>query len=106
MVDVLWKQHLDDIRLDSLVCMFGVQKPVIGMVHLWPLPGAPGYSGYGIGTILDHARQKQKITNNDVEKLTGVKHWQAANYLKILTKQRKLIKFGKTTNTFYKPVKY
>ncbi len=59
-----------------------------------------------LNAIMDFARQKQKITNNDVEKLTGIKHWQAANYLKILTKQRKLIKFGKTANTFYKPVKY
>jgi membrane complex biogenesis BtpA family protein len=26
-------------------------------VHLWPLPGAPGYSGYGMQTITDHALQ-------------------------------------------------
>ena len=44
MADVAWKKHLDDIRLDSLADMFGVEKPIIGMVHLWPLPGAPGYT--------------------------------------------------------------
>jgi membrane complex biogenesis BtpA family protein len=48
---------LDALRLDSLYELFGVEKPVIGMVHLWPLPGAPGYTGYGIETILDHARR-------------------------------------------------
>ena len=58
-MEVTWKKHLDDIRLDSLAGMFAVPggKPVIGMVHLWPLPGAPGYLGYGIETVLDHARR-------------------------------------------------
>jgi membrane complex biogenesis BtpA family protein len=60
MVDVAWKKRLDEIRLDSLAGMFGVGKPVIGMVHLWPLPGAPGYSGYGVDTILDQARRDAK----------------------------------------------
>ena len=55
MVEVAWKQRLDDLRLGSLAQMFGVEKPVIGMIHLWPLPGSPGYTGYGMGTILDHA---------------------------------------------------
>ena len=55
MVEVAWKQRLDDLRLGSLTGMFGVEKPVVGMVHLWPLPGSPGYTGYGMGTILDHA---------------------------------------------------
>jgi membrane complex biogenesis BtpA family protein len=57
MVGVAWKEHLDDIRLDSLAGMFGTEKPIIGMVHLWPLPGAPGYIGYGMNAILDHARR-------------------------------------------------
>jgi membrane complex biogenesis BtpA family protein len=41
--------------------MFGVEKPIIGMVHLWPLPGAPGHSGYGMGTILEQARRDAEI---------------------------------------------
>ena len=52
-----WKQHLDSIRLGSLAELFAVEKPIIGMVHLWPLPGAPGYQGHGMGPILDHARR-------------------------------------------------
>jgi membrane complex biogenesis BtpA family protein len=56
-MDVAWKKRLDDIRLDSLSDMFGVEKPIIGMVHLWPLPGAPGYSGYGVDAILEQARR-------------------------------------------------
>jgi membrane complex biogenesis BtpA family protein len=56
-VDVAWKDRLDGIRLDSLLALFGKDKPVIGMVHLWPRPGAPGYGGYGMDTILDEARR-------------------------------------------------
>ena len=35
-----WKLEMDRPRLKSLMDLFHVQKPVIGMVHLWPLPGA------------------------------------------------------------------
>jgi membrane complex biogenesis BtpA family protein len=56
-MNVPWKERLDGIRLNSLADMFGVDKPIIGMVHLWPLPGAPGYAGYGMGTIMDQARR-------------------------------------------------
>lgn len=56
-MNVAWKKRLDDLRLDSLDELFGVKSPIIGMVHLWPLPGAPGYSGYGMETILDQARR-------------------------------------------------
>ena len=58
---VTWKEHLDAIRLDSLAAMFGVEKPVIGMVHLWPLPGSPGYNGYGMDTILHQAEQDAEV---------------------------------------------
>jgi membrane complex biogenesis BtpA family protein len=56
-VEVGWKKRLDGLRIDSLAELFGVEKPVIGMVHLWPLPGAPGYAGYGMDTILSRAQQ-------------------------------------------------
>jgi hypothetical protein len=46
---------LDEVQLDSLAALFGVEKPIVGMVHLWPLPGAPGYAGYSIDKILDEA---------------------------------------------------
>ena len=54
--------------------------------------------------IMAYAQGKQKITNDEVEKIIGVKDSQAANYLNLLVKQNKLIKFGKTTNIFYKPL--
>jgi len=57
MTQATWKQRLDGIRIDSLADLFRVDKPVIGMVHLLPMPGAPGYTGYGMSAILDHARR-------------------------------------------------
>ncbi|NNJ11680.1 BtpA/SgcQ family protein [Chloroflexales bacterium ZM16-3] len=51
----LWKARLDSLRISDLGAIFATSKPVIGMVHCWPLPGAPGYSGYGMDTIIEHA---------------------------------------------------
>ncbi|MCU0494532.1 MAG: BtpA/SgcQ family protein [Chloroflexaceae bacterium] len=53
----LWKQQLDSLRIRDLSEIFGTPKPVVGMVHCWPLPGAPGYTGYGMDTIIEQARR-------------------------------------------------
>ncbi len=50
-----WKARLDALQLKDLQEIFRTPKPVIGMVHLWPLPGAPGYTGYGLDTVIEHA---------------------------------------------------
>ena len=57
MVEVAWKRHLDALRLGSLVELFETEKPILGMVHLWPLPGSPGYAGHGMEPILQQARR-------------------------------------------------
>jgi hypothetical protein len=41
--------------------IFGVLKPIIGMVHLRPLPGSPFYSQGEINNIIDIAVQEAKI---------------------------------------------
>jgi membrane complex biogenesis BtpA family protein len=50
-----WKRRLDALQISSLADIFRTAKPIIGMVHCWPMPGAPGYNGYGMQTIIDHA---------------------------------------------------
>lgn len=50
-----WRERLNGLQLDSLSDMFDVDKPIIGMVHLWPMPGSPGYDGYGMETIIERA---------------------------------------------------
>ncbi|MBM4413050.1 MAG: BtpA/SgcQ family protein [Chloroflexi bacterium] len=51
-----WKARLDTLQITSLADIFRTPKPIIGMVHCWPMPGAPGYTGYGMHTIIDHAK--------------------------------------------------
>jgi hypothetical protein len=50
-----WKERMNALQIAHLGELFRTPKPVIGMVHCWPMPGAPGYTGYGVETIIDHA---------------------------------------------------
>lgn len=50
-----WKKRQESVRLVSLREMFGVEKPVIGMVHLPPLPGSPNYDGRGMEPVIEWA---------------------------------------------------
>jgi membrane complex biogenesis BtpA family protein len=52
----IWKAHLDSLQITTLADIFRTAKPVIGMVHCWPMPGAPGYQGYGMRDIISHAQ--------------------------------------------------
>ena len=54
----LWKTHLDSLQITTLADIFRTPKPVIGMVHCWPMPGAPGYRGYGMRDIIRHAQSE------------------------------------------------
>ena len=77
-----WKEEMDRPRLKSLADLFGVPKPVIGMVHLWPLPGAPGYSGYGMQTIIDHAlRDAEALIQGGVDGLAVENMWDLPYYV-------------------------
>jgi membrane complex biogenesis BtpA family protein len=81
MVGVAWKERLDAVRLNSLSDMFGVEKPIIGMVHLWPLPGSPGYTGDGMGAILDHAlRDAEALLEGEVDALIVENMWDLPYY--------------------------
>jgi membrane complex biogenesis BtpA family protein len=77
-----WKQQLDQSRLRALPDLFKVPKPVVGMVHLWPLPGAPGYTGYGMPTIIDHALQDaETLVNGGVDGLLVENMWDLPYYV-------------------------
>lgn len=77
-----WKQEWDRPRLKSLADLFPAPKPVIGMVHLWPLPGAPGYTGYGIQKIIDHAmRDADALIQGGVDGLMVENMWDLPFYV-------------------------
>jgi membrane complex biogenesis BtpA family protein len=77
-----WKQEMDRPRLRSLADLFPAPKPVIGMVHLWPLPGAPGYAGYGMPVIVEHAlRDAEALVQGGVDGLVVENMWDLPYYV-------------------------
>jgi uncharacterized protein len=75
-----WKLAMDAPRLKRLEDLLGVPKPVIGMVHLWPLPGAPGFmgngAGYGMQRIIDEAlREADALVSGGVDGLMVENMW-------------------------------
>jgi predicted TIM-barrel enzyme len=71
-----WRERLNDLQMDSFSRMFGVDKPIIGMVHLWPLPGSPGYSGYRMDVVLEHAlADAEALVENGVDGLIVENMW-------------------------------
>jgi membrane complex biogenesis BtpA family protein len=71
-----WKKKQDAIRLTSLGEMFGVDKPVIGMVHLPPLPGSPNYDGRGLDPIIEWAlRDVEAYQQGGVDGLVVENMW-------------------------------
>lgn len=71
-----WKQRLDALQIQDLRAIFGTPKPVIGMVHLWPMPGAPGYAGYDMDTIIDQAvRDAHALVEGGVDGLIVENMW-------------------------------
>jgi membrane complex biogenesis BtpA family protein len=77
-----WKERLDSLRLKSLKEMFGVEKPIIGMVHLLPLPGSPGYDFYGMEAIIDHAlRDAEALVSGGVDGLIVENMWDLPYYV-------------------------
>jgi membrane complex biogenesis BtpA family protein len=45
----------DDKRMKNFEQMFGVKKPIIGMLHLPPLPGSSVYDGKGLNPVIERA---------------------------------------------------
>jgi membrane complex biogenesis BtpA family protein len=77
-----WKDKLDSLRLKSLKEMFGVKKPIIGMLHLLPLPGAPGYDFYGMEAIIEHAlRDAEALVSGGVDGLIVENMWDLPYYV-------------------------
>lgn len=55
--------------------MFGTNKPIIGMLHLLPLPGGPMYDGKGLDPVIERALQ-----DADALYRGGVSAFQVENY--------------------------
>jgi len=56
--------------------------------------------------ILEFLREKEKMTNNDIEKLLGVSDATATRYMDELEEEGKVRQIGKTGNAvYYLPIK-
>jgi hypothetical protein len=71
-----WKQRLDALRISDLTELFRSPKPIIGMVHCWPMPGAPGYTGYGMQAIIENAlKDARALADGGVDGLIVENMW-------------------------------
>jgi membrane complex biogenesis BtpA family protein len=77
-----WVNELYGRRLKSLKEVFEVENPIIGMVHLMPLPGSPGHSGYGMGAIIDQAlRDANALVEGGIDGLIVENMWDLPYYV-------------------------
>lgn len=57
------------MRREAFRNLFGSKRPILGMVHLPPLPGSPNYGG-SLGAVIDHAlRDAEALASNGVNAL-------------------------------------
>jgi len=71
-----WRDEMDAYRMKSLSELFAKPKPIIGMVHLPPLPGSVGYTGYGMQQIIDFAlRDAHTLVEGGVDGIMVENMW-------------------------------
>ncbi|RLG74704.1 MAG: photosystem I assembly BtpA [Thermoprotei archaeon] len=79
---VKWANRFYSKRLSSLEELFGVSKPIIGMVHLLPLPGAPAYEGEPIDDVIDFAlKEASALIEGGVDGLIVENMWDLPYYV-------------------------
>ena len=76
-----WARRFYSKRLRDLSDLFGVDKPIIGMVHLIPLPGAPAYEGWSMDDVIEYAlRDARILVENGVDGLIVENMWDLPYY--------------------------
>lgn len=76
-----WARDFYGKRLRRLDELFGAEKPIIGMVHLIPLPGSPAYEGWGMEEVIENALREAKVlVENGVDGLIVENMWDLPYY--------------------------
>ncbi len=77
-----WREQLEELRIKSLKDMFGIEKPIIGMVHLMPMPGSIGYRNYTMNDIIDFALEDANaLVEGGVDALMVENMWDIPYYV-------------------------
>ncbi len=76
-----WARSFYSKRLQSLEELFGVEKPIIGMVHLMPLPGSPAYEGWSMDKIIEEAlKDARALVEGGVDGIIVENMWDLPYY--------------------------
>lgn len=71
-----WAKNFYSKRLNSMKEVFKVDKPIIGMVHLLPLPGSPAYEGWDMELIEKKAMSDARVlVENGIDGLIVENMW-------------------------------
>ena len=76
-----WARKFYGRQLTSLKEVFEVDKPIIGMVHLMPLPGSPAYEGWDMDEIISNAlRDANALVEGGVDGIIVENMWDLPYY--------------------------
>ena len=76
-----WARSFYSKRMQNFTELFGTDKPIIGMVHLIPLPGSPAYEGWGMSVIIEHAlRDAKALVEGGVDGIIVENMWDLPYY--------------------------
>lgn len=76
-----WARDMYSKRMFSIKDLFRNDKAIIGMVHLIPLPGSPGYGGWSMSEIEEQAIREAKIyEENGVDGVIVENMWDLPYY--------------------------
>jgi len=76
-----WARNFFSKRLRNLKDLFGVEKPIIGMVHLMPLPGSPAYEGWSMEEIISYGiKDAENLIEGGVDGIIVENMWDLPYY--------------------------
>ncbi|MEM0471273.1 MAG: BtpA/SgcQ family protein [Sulfolobales archaeon] len=76
-----WARRFYSKRMWSIKELFKVDKAIIGMVHLLPLPGSPAYEGWPMDTVIERAVREARIyEENEVDGVIVENMWDLPYY--------------------------
>ncbi|MEM0117993.1 MAG: BtpA/SgcQ family protein [Conexivisphaerales archaeon] len=81
-IEPAWARRFYGQRMRSFTEVFRTEKPIIGMVHLMPLPGAPAYNGESMDEIIEYSiRDAKALVENGIDGIIVENMWDLPYYV-------------------------